>query len=137
MHFYITNPEQAPQAARYYRDDYGRDCLTWETAMRSVSDQFTAVGTQANDPAILIYTSGTTGSPKGALIPQAALLGNLTGFVASQNWFPRDDDVFWSPADWAWTGGLMDALLPTLYFGRPIVASRARFSADSAFQLME
>ena len=118
-------------------DDYGRDCLTWETAMRSASDQFNAVGTQANDAAILIYTSGTTGSPKGALIPQSALLGNLTGFVASQNWFPEKDDVFWSPADWAWTGGLMDALLPTLYFGRPIVASRARFSAVSAFQLME
>ena len=117
-------------------DDYGRDCMTWETAMRSASDQFTAVGTQANDAAILIYTSGTTGSPKGALIPQSALLGNLTGFVASQNWFPQEDDVFWSPADWAWTGGLMDALLPTLYFGRPIVASRARFSAVSAFQLM-
>lgn len=118
-------------------DDYGRDCLTWDTAMRSASDQFAAVGTQANDAAILIYTSGTTGSPKGALIPQSALLGNLTGFVASQNWFPQQDDVFWSPADWAWTGGLMDALLPTLYFGRPIVASRARFSAVSAFQLME
>ncbi len=118
-------------------DDYGRDRPTWETAMRSASDQFTAVGTQANDAAVLIYTSGTTGSPKGALIPQSALLGNLTGFVASQNWFPQDDDVFWSPADWAWTGGLMDALLPTLYFGRPIIASRARFSAVSAFQLME
>ncbi len=118
-------------------DDYGRDCLTWETAMGAAYDQFTAVGTQANDAAILIYTSGTTGSPKGALIPQSALLGNLTGFVASQNWFPQQDDLFWSPADWAWTGGLMDALLPTLYFGRPIVASRARFSAVSAFQLME
>ncbi len=118
-------------------DDYGRDCLTWETAMRSASDQFTPVGTQANDAAVLIYTSGTTGSPKGALIPQSALLGNLTGFVASQNWFPQEDDVFWSPADWAWTGGLMDALLPTLYFGRPIVASRTGFSAVSTFQLME
>lgn len=118
-------------------DDYGRDCLTWETAMRSASDQFTAAGTRANDAAILIYTSGTTGSPKGALIPQSALLGNLTGFVASQNWFPQEGDVFWSPADWAWTGGLMDALLPTLYFGRPIVASRARFSAAAAFELME
>jgi acetyl-CoA synthetase len=70
-------------------------------------------------------------------MPQSALLGNLTGFVASQNWFPHDDDVFWSPADWAWTGGLMDALLPALYFGKPIVASRARFSAELAFSLME
>ena len=64
-----------------------------------------------------------------------------SGFVASQNWFPRAGDVFWSPADWAWTGGLMDALLPTLYFGHPIVASMARdaggrFDADKAFTLM-
>ncbi len=113
------------------------DSLDWSQAMAQASDKFKPVGTRASDPAVLIYTSGTTGAPKGALIPQSALLGNLSGFVASQNWFPQDDDVFWSPADWAWTGGLMDALLPTLYFGRPIVASRARFSAESALQLME
>jgi acetyl-CoA synthetase len=113
------------------------DSLDWAQAMAQSSDQFTPVGTRATDPAVLIYTSGTTGAPKGALIPQSALLGNLSGFVASQNWFPQDGDVFWSPADWAWTGGLMDALLPTLYFGRPIVASRARFSAESAFHLLE
>lgn len=111
--------------------------INWNQSMGSASAQFKPVGTKASDPAVLIYTSGTTGAPKGALIPQAALLGNLTGFVASQNWFPKDDDVFWSPADWAWTGGLMDALLPCLYFGRPIVATRARFSAESAFRLIE
>ena len=104
---------------------------------RMSSEDFKPLKTRADDPAILIYTSGTTGSPKGALMPQSALLGNLTGFVASQNWFPHDDDVFWSPADWAWTGGLMDALLPALYFGKPIVASRARFSAELAFSLMD
>ena len=113
------------------------DLILWQQAMAKTSDQFTPVLTQAHDPALLIYTSGTTGSPKGALMPQSALLGNLPGFVASQNWFPLKADVFWSPADWAWTGGLMDALLPTLYFGHPIVASRARFSAEGAFRLME
>jgi acetyl-CoA synthetase len=78
------------------------------------------------------------------------LIGNLTGFVCSQNWFGFDPfkadrpskAVFWSPADWAWTGGLMDALLPTLYFGHPIVASMARgtggrFDAERAYALME
>ena len=45
--------------------------------------------------------------------------------------------VFWSPADWAWTGGLMDALLPSLYFGRPIVAYNGRFSPETAFTLMQ
>ena len=118
-------------------DCTAQDTIDWHSAVRTQSAHFTPVQTLATDPALLIYTSGTTGSPKGALMPQSALIGNLTGFVASQNWFPADDDVFWSPADWAWTGGLMDALLPTLYFGRPIVASRARFSAELAFRLME
>ncbi|NCV85357.1 MAG: AMP-binding protein [Oxalobacteraceae bacterium] len=113
------------------------DLIAWHQALAQAPDDFEATVTGANDPAILIYTSGTTGSPKGALIPQAALIGNLPGFVASQNWFPQAGDVFWSPADWAWTGGLMDALLPTLYFGQTIIASRARFSAEHAFKLME
>jgi acetyl-CoA synthetase len=101
--------------------------------------------TAADDPAVLIYTSGTTGNPKGAVIPHRALIGNLSGFVCSQNWFGFDpwdarqpsEAVFWSPADWAWTGGLMDALLPTLYFGRPIVAWRGRFDPLDAFALMQ
>jgi acetyl-CoA synthetase len=106
--------------------------------------QFPLVNTRADDPAVLIYTSGTTGPAKGALIPHRALIGNLTGFVASQNWFGFDgkanaatEAVFWSPADWAWTGGLMDALLPTLYFGREIIASNGRFSPEVAFDILQ
>ena len=97
------------------------------------------MATNADDPAVLIYTSGTTGPPKGALIPQRAMFGNLSGFVCSQNWFPAglDATCSGSPADWAWTGGLMDALLPTLYFGRPIVAYHGRFGAERAFELMQ
>ncbi len=118
------------------------DVLDYRTLLAKASATFPAVITRAEDPALLIYTSGTTGPPKGALKPQRVLIGNLPGFVASQNWFPQDGDVFWSPADWAWTGGLMDALLPTLYFGHPIVASMARgaggrFDAERAYALME
>jgi acetyl-CoA synthetase len=114
--------------------------------------QIEAVETKADEGAVLIYTSGTTGPPKGALIPHRALIGNLPGFVCSQNWFGFDphpeegahsagartdsEAVFWSPADWAWTGGLMDALLPSLYFGRPIVAYNGRFTPERAFTLM-
>jgi acetyl-CoA synthetase len=118
--------------------------------------KFKAMGTLSEDPAVLIYTSGTTGNPKGALIPHRALIGNLTGFLCSQNWFgfkpfhqahsalPRVDElpagsnaIFWSPADWAWTGGLMDALLPALYFGRPIVAFNGRFTPEAAFDILD
>jgi acetyl-CoA synthetase len=115
----------------------GADTLDWHAELAGADNQFEAVRTLATDPAVLIYTSGTTGAPKGALIPHSAIIGNLTGFVASQNWFPQQGDVFWSPADWAWTGGLCDALLPTLYFGMPIVGYRGRFSPDTAFHLLE
>ena len=109
----------------------------WDSFLASHNRSFPLTDTLATDPALLIYTSGTTGPPKGALLPHAALIGNLPGFVASQNWFPQEQDVFWSPADWAWTGGLMDALLPCLYFGMPIVGYRGRFSADTAFRLLQ
>ncbi|HEX8955522.1 MAG TPA: AMP-binding protein [Burkholderiaceae bacterium] len=118
-------------------DCHAEHALDWAASLAAMHADFTPCATHAEDPAILIYTSGTTGSPKGALLPQRALIGNLTGFVASQNWFPQPGDVFWSPADWAWTGGLMDALLPTLYFGRPIVGYRGRFTAGTAFRLLE
>jgi acetyl-CoA synthetase len=113
------------------------DTLDWHAEIAEAGADFQAHETRATDPAILIYTSGTTGAPKGALLPHSAIIGNLTGFVASQNWFPQPEDVFWSPADWAWTGGLMDGLLPTLYFGKPIVGYHGRFSADTAFRLLE
>ncbi len=115
----------------------GQGDIDWDAALARESGLYVGRTTRADDPAVLIYTSGTTGPPKGALIPHRALIGNLPGFVASQNWFPREGDVFWSPADWAWTGGLMDALLPTLYFGQPIVAYQGRFSPEKAFELME
>jgi acetyl-CoA synthetase len=110
--------------------------LAWHDLLMSEADRAPPVDTRASDPAVLIYTSGTTGPPKGALMPQQALIGNLPGFVASQNGFPRDDDVFWSPADWAWTGGLMDVMLPSLYFGQQLVGFRGRFSPERAFALM-
>jgi len=121
----------------------GQGDLDYDTALAAQKGVFMAVKTKAEEGAILIYTSGTTGPPKGALLPHRALIGNLPGFVCSHNWFGFDgkankksDAVFWSPADWAWTGGLMDALLPSLYFGRPIVAFNGRFSPELAFNLM-
>jgi acetyl-CoA synthetase len=108
----------------------------WTPLLERAASTFTPVSTAAEDPALLIYTSGTTGPPKGALKPQRVLLGNLPGFAYSHDGFPRAGDLFWSPADWAWTGGLMDALLPTLYHGFPILGFRGRFDSERALHLM-
>ncbi len=102
------------------------------------ADQRRLADTAADDPALLIYTSGTTGPPKGALVAHRSLIGNLPGFELSQNFFPTDADVFWTPADWAWTGGLLDGLLPAWVYGRPVVAFEGgKFDPERACHLME
>jgi len=110
---------------------------SWDDVLARGAPRFAAVPTRAADPALLVYTSGTTGPPKGALMPQSCLLGNLPGFTYSHDDYPQRGDLFWSPADWAWTGGLMDALLPALYYGQPIVGYRGRFDPERAFRLIE
>ncbi|HEU0258816.1 MAG TPA: AMP-binding protein [Burkholderiales bacterium] len=109
----------------------------WKDLLQKASARFTPMDTKADDPALIIYTSGTTGPPKGALKAHRVLLGNAPGFVHSHDFFPQPGDMFWSPADWAWTGGLMDALLPAWLFGMPILGYRGRFDAEKAYYLLE
>ena len=106
-------------------------------AIERASPNFTAVDTTSEDPALIIYTSGTTGKPKGALHGHRVLLGHIPGVQFPHEFFPQPGDKFWTPADWAWAGGLLDVLLPSLYFGIPVVAHRARkFDPEHAFHFI-
>jgi acetyl-CoA synthetase len=109
----------------------------YEELVAKASRNFSPVDTAAEDPALIVYTSGTTGPPKGALKAHRILIGNVPGFVHSHDFLPQKGDLFWSPADWAWTGGLMDALLPSWMFGVPILGYRGRFDAERAFYLLD
>lgn len=84
-------------------------------------------------PACLIYTSGTTGKPKGALHGHRMLTGHLPGVQISHDLLGQPGDVIWTPADWAWIGGLFDVLMPGLALGVPVVAARLpKFTAPDA-----
>ena len=94
--------------------------------------------TSADDPAILIYTSGTTGPPKGALLAHRTLLGHLPGVEMSHDFLPQQGDCLWTPADWAWIGGLLDVLMPGLHHGIPVVAARMKkFNAAGCQKIIE
>jgi len=115
-----------------------KETLSYKALLGKASRKFTAEKTKAEDPALLIYTSGTTGPPKGALHAHRVLLGHLPGVEFPHNFFPQKGDLFWTPADWAWAGGLLDVLLPSLHHGIPVVAFRVRkFDPERAFYLVE
>ena len=103
----------------------------------AASGGFTPADTGPDDPALISYTSGTTGPPKGALHAHRVLLGHLPGISLPHNFFPQPGDLMWTPADWAWIGGLMDALFPAWHFGVPVLAHRmAKFDPERAFALI-
>ncbi|MCO5059253.1 MAG: AMP-binding protein [Rhizobiaceae bacterium] len=105
---------------------------------RDHGPDFTAEDTGPDDPAMMIFTSGTTGPPKGALHGHRVLLGHLPGVQMPHEFLPQPGDRLWTPADWAWAGGLLNVLLPGLYFGLPVVAGRfERFEPEAALTLME
>lgn len=126
LHVIVTGP-----------DPLARPLIGLEAALMAASDRFEVVDTPAEQPATLIYTSGTTGPPKGALHAHRFLIGHLPSFELYYHFFPQPADVIWTPADWAWIGALMDVVIPSLAYGRPVVTSaRSRFDPDYAGHLL-
>jgi len=118
--------------------DGGADAQEFDALVAGGAAEFAAADTGPDDPALMIFTSGTTGQPKGALHAHRVLLGHLPGVETHHEFLPQSGDLLWTPADWAWAGGLLNVLLPGLYHGVPVIAARApRFSAEWALSLME
>ncbi len=105
--------------------------------MNRASDKFEILDTGPDDPSYIIYTSGTTGNPKGALMGHRSLLGHMAGVEFFHDFFPQPDDLMWTPADWAWIGGLMNCLMGAWYHGVPVLAYRApKYDPEDALRLM-
>ena len=118
-------------------DGADRHALGWDAVLADASPDFTPVDTCPDDPALMIYTSGTTGNPKGALHGHRVLPGHLPGVQMPHEFLPQPGDLAWTPADWAWAGGLLNMLLPALHFGVAVVARPVtRFEPEEAFRLM-
>lgn len=109
----------------------------WKS-LGQASSKFQAANTLADDPGLIIYTSGTTGNPKGALHAHRTLLGHMPGIEFPHEFFPKENDLFWTPADWAWIGGLMNILMGAWFHGVPVLAHRMKkFTPDEAIAVMK
>jgi acetyl-CoA synthetase len=119
-------------------DGEGDGALGFQRLVADHPAAFDAVETGPDDPAMMIFTSGTTGPPKGALHGHRVLLGHLPGVQFHHEFLPQPGDRLWTPADWAWAGGLLNVLLPGLYFGVPVVSGRfEKFDPEAALGLVE
>ncbi|MEM6385707.1 MAG: AMP-binding protein [Pseudomonadota bacterium] len=99
---------------------------------------YTFADTGPETPACLIFTSGTTGAPKGALHGHRMLHGHLPGVEMSHDLLGQPNDVLWTPADWAWIGGLFDVLMPGLALGVPVVAARMeKFTPEACREILQ
>ena len=142
----VTDPENAAKLAALDCPDLAHILVTgdgapglpsFEADLAAASGVFTPVAGNAEAPAVLIYTSGTTGAPKGALHAHRFLIGHLPSVELQHEFLPQPGDVGWTPADWAWIGGLMDLAMPCLYHGVPLISHRMRkFDPDAAFRLI-
>lgn len=130
--------EKLSQLKRVFTiDGIHEGALDFHAERFGYSEEFEPVQTKADDPALIIYTSGTTGPPKGALHAHRTLLGHLPGVEMSHNFFPQPDDRIWTPADWAWIGGLYDVLMPAWHHGVTVVSHRfKKFEPQAAFQFI-
>jgi len=118
-------------------DGAGPDVIGFRAVMDGRSDLFEIAESGPDTPALMIYTSGTTGPPKGALHGHRVLAGHIPGFQLAHDYLPQPGDKVWTPSDWAWAGGLLNALLPALMLGVPVVSSPAqKFDPHMAFRIM-
>ena len=132
----ISDPEGTDGLRQWLSDSTGRGQIVPET-LALTDTPFEAADTGPEDPAVLIYTSGTTGAPKGALHGHRVLIGHLPGVEVSHDFLGRGGDCLWTPADWAWIGGLFDVLMPGLALGVPVVAARMdKFTVDECQRIV-
>ncbi len=132
----VDNHSSVKQIIGIHTDD--DRIISWRTLLARQPATFTPHVVSADTPAILIYPHPSENKPlQGTLLSHSSLIGTLPGFVASQNWFPKTNDIFWTSYDWNGPDGLLNALLPTLYFGKSIVGCPAGRTIPRLFTLLE
>ena len=115
----------------------GDGVLPFIETLERASDQFQTLMVPLDTPAMINYTSGTTGWPKGTLQGHRIVFGHIPGLEVLFDFYPQAGDRMWSPADWAWLGGIGNMLLGGWFHGTPLlVFPMAGFDPELTMKMM-
>jgi acetyl-CoA synthetase len=115
----------------------GGDVLPFFETIALASDSFATLMFSPDTPAMINYTSGTTGWPKGTLQAHRIVFGHIPGLEVLFDFYPQAGDRMWSPADWAWLGGIGNMLLGGWFHGTPLlVFPMAGFDPELTMRMM-
>ena len=113
-------------------------CIDLHAELVGQSDAFSPAETARRDPALhhLHLRHHRPAEGRAACAPRAAGPPARRGDVA-RLLLPQPGDRIWTPADWAWIGGLLDVLLPACITAcrSSRIASR-NSTREAAFELM-
>lgn len=97
---------------------------------------------EEDDPALILFSSGTTGSPKGVLMSQRAVVGNLQNLLVLTGTLPHE-----LPADHVGTKNLLtvplfhgagvQTMCSTFLQGGTVILLRGKFDAGEALDLIQ
>jgi len=103
--------------------------LAWRGLIARQPTSFLPSVTTPSVPALLVwpgFASRHFPDNTAMLMPHQALVGNLPGFVASNNWFPKNANRLLTTLEPWQEAGLLGAILPTLYFGHTVVFDESK-----------
>lgn len=96
------------------------NAMSWSGLLSRQPETYRIEPTRPQQPALLAWPtrSSSTYPPQTAfLVAHQALIGNLTGFVCANNWFPKDATGMQSTVSMMSEAGLFGVILPSLFFG--------------------
>ena len=100
-----------------------------DALLAAASPDFTAAATTPGHArAARLHLRARPGRRRARCTATASWPATCPGFELSHDFFPQPGDRIWTPADWAWIGGLYDVVMPGLAHGVPSSRSARRGS---------